>query len=187
MLDLERLATAEKYYREAGYTPVETPWIIGPEGYFATAPKDKDMVPFVTLGGYLVASGEQGFLQLMLGGRDPGRAYTTTPCFRHERYDDLHQPYFMKVELIDTHDVTEAGLARVLGDARTLFEQFIETRVEAIGDGSYDIVAADTGIELGSYGIREKFGLRWVYGTGLAEPRLAMAIAKSKTARSGGF
>jgi len=177
IIDLARLAAAEDHYRRLGYKPVETPWIVGSAAYFATAPEGA--VPFVTLGGYLVASGEQGFMQQMAEGRMPGRAFTTTPCFRHDHYDELHQPYFMKIELIDTSDVSEAGLARVISEAKAFFEQFLPVAVEKLDDGSFDLVAKATGIELGSYGIREKLGCRWVYGTGLAEPRLGIALNKA--------
>ena len=43
-------------------------------------------------------------------------------------------------------------------------------------DESYDIES--NGIELGSYGIRQHENITWVYGTGLAEPRLSIAIKR---------
>lgn len=41
---------------------------------------------------------------------------------------------------------------------------------------SFDILAADSGMELVSYGIRRIPGNSWVYGTGVALPRLQQAI-----------
>jgi seryl-tRNA synthetase len=116
IISYARLAAAEAHYQAAGFELVEAPWIIGHTAYRATKPAEA--LDFVTLGGYLVASAEQSFLQLMLEGRPPGRAVATTPCFRHEHYDELHQPYFMKVELIDTLDTSEASLQRMIATAQ---------------------------------------------------------------------
>ena len=41
-------------------------------------------------------------------------------------------------------------------------------------DEGYDIVL--NGIEVGSYGIRQHENLRWIYGTGIAEPRFSTAL-----------
>jgi len=38
-----------------------------------------------------------------------------------------------------------------------------------------DIVTVNSNIELGSYGIGSYENYKWVYGTGLAEPRLSQA------------
>jgi len=53
-------------------------------------------------------------------------------------------------------------------------ESFLRNKKNGIHDGvlrsnTYDIVYGD--VELGSYGIRECSFLRWIYGTGCAEPR----------------
>ena len=52
-----------------------------------------------------------------------------------------------------------------------------EIHVKYMGKEMYDIESCN-GIELGSYGIREFAGFRWIYGTGVAEPRLSLCIAR---------
>lgn len=50
---------------------------------------------------------------------------------------------------------------------------------------AYDIVTDLQKIELGSYGIRQHPSVgRWVYGTGLAEPRYSYAIEVETALRS---
>jgi hypothetical protein len=43
-------------------------------------------------------------------------------------------------------------------------------------DESYDIEC--NGVELGSYGVRHFENIDWIYGTGLAEPRLSTVMNK---------
>lgn len=176
-IDYARIATAVSYYVGLGYVPTEVPWIVGERAYEVTKPPGA--VGFVTLRGYLVASAEQGFIQLLQGGAKLGKCVAVTPCFRHETYDDLHLPYFMKVELIATADVSDTALTGMIREAEGFFNAYIRTQVIETHDG-YDIVEAVTGIELGSYGRRQTGDLTWLYGTGLAEPRLAKAIQLSR-------
>lgn len=171
-------SAAEWHYQMSGYKPIEAPWIVGQEAYDATKPSD--VRDFATIGGNLVASGEQSFLQLMLDGVMPGKAQCITPCFRDEAYDEIHLPYFLKLELIDTINVTEASLKIVIEDALGFFRAYLSVELVDMGDGSFDIVASKNGIELGSYGIRHYKHFSWVYGTGLAEPRLSQAMEVSK-------
>jgi len=175
IIDYARISAAEAHYQAAGFELRSTPWIVGLTAYNATKPAGA--VPFVTLGGYLVASAEQSYLELMLGGEYVGRAVTTTPCFRHEDYDELHHPYFMKVELVDTLDTSDGSLHRMIAAAQEFFEHFVPTKLINMENGTWDLVEASKGIELGSYGRRQHQGQVWLYGTGLAEPRLAQAMA----------
>jgi hypothetical protein len=178
MINWGRLAHALEYYEEAGYTRLEVPWIVGHPAYDAMRPEAS--LPFVTLGGYLVASAEQSFFQELMAGRHIDRAVTLTPCFRHEVYDSLHLPYFMKVELIEAGDTSGRWLDWMIETAIQLFEHYIGVEVVLTPIG-FDLVAKGTLIELGSYG-RRRFGpYQWLYGTGLAEPRLSQAIAASGT------
>lgn len=43
-------------------------------------------------------------------------------------------------------------------------------------DYGYDLLLS--GIEVGSYGFREYKNNKWIYGTGLAEPRFSQAFEK---------
>ena len=87
----------------------------------------------------------------------------------------------MKAELINAQDVDEGHLIHMIHDACAFFERFFPVRVVSTEQG-YDIVEKGTRFELGSYGIRDKAfvgkRLRWIYGTGCAEPRLSLAIQK---------
>lgn len=51
---------------------------------------------------------------------------------------------------------------------------FRDLRTEQTAEFSYDIMWRD--YELGSYGIRECEFLKWIYGTGCAEPRTSKLI-----------
>lgn len=170
---LGNLTEALNFYKKRGYAYKGVPWYVGREAYYATKPDDATAdVQIQPYDKYLVASGEQSFLQLMLDGTHIGKSVCVTPCFRSEQVDTLHQPYFMKVELIQTTHVSEGGLMKMIHDACSFFEQFVPVTIAKTGLVSYDIVDTYAGIELGSYGIREYAHLKWIYGTGCAEPRL---------------
>ena len=124
---------------------------------------------------YLVASGEQGFAQLMLDGVLPeGKYQTIGPCFRDDAVDRLHQKHFMKLELIDTTLFPTALHDMVDGAVVVLRRCGACDPIVKATDFGFDIEI--NGIEVGSYGIREARGFKWVFGTGLAEPRFSLAI-----------
>lgn len=186
-MNYENISRAVEFYSARGYVyEPDAPWTVGHDAYYATRPDDsKDVSRSVGLAfnGYMVASGEQSFIQMMLDGQPLKRAICVTPCHRAEpRVDTLHRPYFMKAELINAQDVDEGHLVHMIHDACSFFEQFFSVRVVQINDESYDIVEKGTRMELGSYGIRTMMTndryYRWVYGTACAEPRLSTAIAR---------
>jgi hypothetical protein len=192
----KRLLAALEYYERAGYKYVDVPWAVSRDAILLTRPSHITCEPVnYEAGGkavYPVASAEQSFIQMKMD--DPnfsGKLVTLTPCFRNEPViDELHQPYFMKVELINwLNSALEKNapevLNKMIADARLLLEGelFVDvvhnTDPDPLGVAAYDIVTAKTGIELGSYGIRRhpKVGA-WLYGTGLAEPRYSLALDK---------
>lgn len=175
IIDWQRLADAEAHYTSAGYRPTHVPWIVSRKAYRETAPGDK--LHMQTVGGYLVGSAEQSFIQLLLDGRSPGKSQALTPCFRwEEEYDDLHHPYFMKLELFSPH-FAKYDLNTMINDAIAFFDRYTSPVVTPTDIG-YDLTDLRTGIELGSYGVREASGRRFVYGTGLAEPRLSEVLRR---------
>ena len=202
MIDYQKLAKAQEYYRIRGFKPIEVPWIVGFQAIRLTCPKDGKFyslredtleVPSNTNIGYQVASAEQSFIQLMLDGSlKPGRYQAITPCYRGDVLDTWHQRYFMKVELIvylgkDHLAVKTAwdSLDRMVNDCWAFFEDSLpismlktDTVIPWDQQGSTrDLVTVSGGIELGSYGIREHSAVgTWIYGTGCAEPRLSQAI-----------
>ncbi len=177
-IDANLLAAAQNYYANYGYIDTPTPWLVGEAAYRATLPPDHDGYEWQSLlGGYHVGSAEQGFMQLMADGvAIPERAQSTSPCYRGEpTYDDLHWPYFYKLELYNA-DTSDTSLAEMIATARGLFTQMdIPTRIVQTGDRAYDLETAKTHIELGSYGVRTFQGHTWLYGTGLALPRASFA------------
>lgn len=199
----QHLINAIKYYERAGYKWIDVPWAVSREAILITRPPQVDVEPmgyrvnYEAPGSatpaydiYPVASAEQSFLQMQMDAeqRMTGSYVTMTPCFRNEAViDELHQPYFMKVELISWDKTSHEDLTKMVAGARMLFEKdlwvdcVLNTDPDPIGFDAYDLVTSHTGIELGSYGIRShpKVG-RWLYGTGLAEPRYSYALEKEE-------
>lgn len=85
----------------------------------------------------------------------------------------------MKVELYRNHVVDDVSVMEVLSEALGFFRGFfgMDARSVRTVEG-WDIEAG--GIELGSYGKRSHASLSWVYGTGVALPRLTQAQAQLK-------
>jgi hypothetical protein len=191
----KRLQHAVTYYEKCGFKYIDVPWAVSEEAVNITRPAWAvgDSLQYKAGGTPLfpVASAEQSFIQLQLDAinnplesRITGSFCALTPCFRNEPVlDDLHQPYFMKVELISWDKTTREDMNKMIAGARLLFEENLwvtcvhNAEPDPIGVTAYDLVTTHTGIELGSYGIREteKLG-RWLYGTGLAEPRYSYAL-----------
>ena len=73
----------------------------------------------------------------------------------------------------------------MINDSFNFFSNFIPVenlKCIEMDNGSIDIVAIIDGveIELGSYGYREFEHMKWIYGTGCAEPRTSRIINKLK-------
>lgn len=173
-----RIAQAINYYTIKKYEYIEVPWMVDEETINITKPPQARL--FDSFLGNLVASGEQSFLAIR---EDlcPGRKYQcVTPCFRDEKYDELHLPYFVKCELIHVlwkTDDADQALELMIRDAWNFITGITYTCTEVVKtDIGKDILTA--GIEVGSYGYREHEGFRWIYGTGLAEPRMSQAVSK---------
>lgn len=171
MIDYHALHQAEIFYASNRYQRIDVPWIVSAEASSVTKPPYvKGMI--LTDGTELVASAEQGFIQLMLEGKlTPAKKYqATSPCFRDEPvYDEYHLPYFMKLELCHymPSDPVSA-LQSIITDAALHMGGTVREIKE---NGEIDLLDAYTKIELGSYGIRHYKEHYWVYGTGLALPR----------------
>lgn len=177
-IDYEKIVSASNYYASLGYAELEVPWIVHFDAYKATRPTDRQ--DFYTTDGYLVASGEQGFIQLMQEGRKLTKHFCITPCFRNEEtLDDIHFRYFLKVELIDT-DVSIKNLHSMIHNATQFFQNYLDVKViqtDTQGE-AFDIVDMKYETELGSYGIRRASGHTWIYGTGIALPRLDVVLTQ---------
>lgn len=175
-IDWVRLITAISFYSCKGYHYTNLDWTVDRKISEITKPIDRR--DYFIEDKSLVASGEQSFLQLIVDNKlSNGRYCGITPCFRDEdAVDELHQRYFMKVELINTLDVNKESLNKMIDCAYELYSKYLNIEVIEVGDQLYDIVDSKNKIELGSYGIRHYENIHWVFGTGLAEPRLSKVI-----------
>lgn len=176
------LNNAVQFYQNMGdYTYVETPWVVPHAALMLTCPSPDWIIDTNGHGG-LVASAEQGFLALEQAGRiGKGRFLSCGPCYREERvYDDLHQFQFMKVELYRNDQTDEAALDEMVTLAQKFFAFGLPVSQPILREPTpegFDLTL--NGVEIGSYGIREAGGFRWVYGTGVALPRFSVAKRKA--------
>lgn len=175
---------ALKYYNTLGYRYVEVPWLISDEALRVTLPPDR--VGLRTQYGALVGSAEQGFIQMMLDNElISGRCVAAGPCFRDEPVvDDLHQLTFFKVELIEVATMPIRDANRRIKDMADEAWVFF-TSTWGIAERHAEIVLTPdgldievNGIEVGSYGYRSYKDFHWIYGTGLALPRLSLAASR---------
>lgn len=183
MISFKLISEAISWYKARGYTYIDVPWIVDQDAYYSTkdasAPSAKDCTVNLE-DGYLVASGEQGFIY---DRPYQGNKYVTcTPCFRHEPvHDKWHEPYFMKVELFEyagsnvlLQESKMVSHAKHFFDYQLLLHCDMESEMHLQPDGTIDLTI--NGIEVGSYGIRKYKDLHWVFGTGLAEPRFSTVL-----------
>ena len=172
MINYKILDESVKYYESCGFSRIESPWTVSEFVDNITKPADKLSFQLKHNNKCLVASGEQSFLYLYLKEFLPkGQFQTVTPCFRFESFDFLHTKYFMKNELIKTDVVNNDELVRITETSLKFFRQYIPRAKCVQTVEGFDIMYGD--YELGSYGIRECEFLKWIYGTGCAEPRLS--------------
>lgn len=182
MIDYSIISASNKFYENLGYKRIESPWTVSESIDNLTKPEDRPHLQLKHNNKCLVASGEQSFLYLILKGFLPnGKYQTTTPCFRYESFDDLHTKYFIKTELIQTDNVTEDYLHKTINNAKDFFSLYLDKDkilTKIVDDNQIDLEYK--GIELGSYGIRECSFIKWIYATGVAEPRLSTILNQIK-------
>ncbi len=175
LIDYGIINDSISFYETYDFKRVESPWTVTKAISDITKPEGATEFSITEKNKVLVASGEQSFLYLFNKGFLPhGRYQTVTPCFRDESFDELHTKYFIKNELIQTGNVSREALHNVMLAARLFFKQYLEVSYTRTGEDSWDLMHGD--IELGSYGIRSCPFLKWIYGTGVAEPRLSKVI-----------
>ena len=195
-MNLDILADAEFFYQTKGFKKIDVPWTAGDEVINLTLPENKYGF-YLNLEEFpierLVGSAEQSFLQMIKDQKlKPGKYCATTPCFRDDIEDELHQLYFMKTELINfkIYDTKESienrnkELKEIVDHGLEFLNGYVPCEIINIGGNNWDIIDSKHHIELGSYGIREwKHNnkiISWVYGTGVAVPRLPIVIAKNQ-------
>ena len=124
-----------------------------------------------------VGSGEQSFLQLLKEDKiQCGKYMCITPCMRDENVlDDIHYKMFMKLELIHILKSTDNPYKKL----EEMFSMNVYINSNHLPDLTWDEITKDktdvdiysNGIEIGSYGIRQAYGVNYIYGTGMALPR----------------
>lgn len=175
MIDYGIINDSIEYYDHFGYKRVESPWLVSKSAVDATCPSEGHSFELKHGGKCLVASGEQSMLYQHMKGYLPlGQFQTCTPCFRYEPFDRTHAKYFVKNELFKTSGVNVNEVDTMANLCLKFFTQYIPRAEIVVVDNGLDIVV--DGHELGSYGIREHQGLRWIYGTAVAEPRLSTVL-----------
>jgi hypothetical protein len=171
MIDYKLLAESIDYYGGHSFVRIEAPWTVSQQILALTLPPGKIPYQLEHNRKCLVGSGEQSFLYLYNKGFLPkGKFQTVTPCFRDEEFSLTHTKYFMKNELIITDVVNEGTLLWVVERCQIFFKRILQKRIDVVKtDTGYDLEC--DGVELGSYGIRSFPFLKYIYGTGVAEPR----------------
>lgn len=177
------VSDAISYYQSIGFKYKEVPWIVSDLAIRITLPPNKN--PLTTSDGVLIGSAEQSFIQMMLDGNlNPGKYVAASPCFRDDVVDSSHQRTFFKVELIEYLDNSKSSLEIdqafffILKRAIAFLQSIpgAENSRAVVTEAGFDIEL--NGLELGSYGFNQYNNHKWIYGTGIAEPRLSMAIGK---------
>jgi hypothetical protein len=174
-INWERLIESMAFYTSLGYKYRDLNWTVSKDVSEITKPNDRK--DYFVEDRAVVASGEQSFLELLKHGRiKQGKYHGITPCFRDETtIDYLHQRYFMKVELIDTKNTNHESLEDMIIIAKEYYSQYLGVELLEC-DGVFDLIDSKHKIELGSYGLRQYDDIKWVFGTGVAEPRLSKIL-----------
>lgn len=179
MIDYHKISSAISYYESHGFKNYNLPWLADKKYIDITLPSDTS--PISCNLGILIGSAEQAFFQEVHLYNLKGKYQATTPCFRDDQEDQIHQKYFLKTELFINNDVSKKNLMKLISSALDFYKKYIDVEIIQLGDNIFDIIDSKYHIELGSYGIREHYLIgSWIYGTGCAEPRLSLVQEKWK-------
>lgn len=181
-IDLGLITEAIDYYN---CIQTKVPYLVDQDIMDFTCPKGVVDKRFTHEGGkQYVASAEQSFLQLEKDGKvfhDNSSYIALTPCYRDEWVlDETHYNIFLKLEIFHYNpDLPNADYFWANEMRNFFWQQGLPVELKPT-DLGYDILDR-FGLELGSFGYRvTPKGVRYVYGTGLAEPRASMAIQNYK-------
>src|SRR3989338_9115322 len=122
-MDLEFVTFRKKFYQNKGNQKKDGPWAIDKDVLDITLPAGKKGVDL--LDKKLVGSAEQSYLQLLKEKKIlTGKYVATTPCFRDDLLDELHQHYFLKTELIHIDlqgNLGEKDIEKIIDNALEFF------------------------------------------------------------------
>lgn len=187
MINYNLIFKSQEYYKKLGYTIIEVPWLVKEEDITNTFEVKYEYNYKLKDTRCLVGSAEQSFIKLMLEEDLNGKYQAVTPCFREDIQDELHREYFIKNEIfirLEGNVSYNNILNKLLQEATKFFNSIslYGCSILKIEEDCFDINIK--GIEVGSYGIRTliKNGreYKWIYGTGLAEPRFSMTQTKGE-------
>ena len=185
LINYDILHKAIKYFGKHGFQQIEVPWRVSKEAIEGTFNSDNS---FTTEDKFLIGSAEQGFLELKLKNKlHHNQLMSVSPCFRNETEDYFHQQEFLKLELIyfSNHPINQEDI-QYIAFRRFVINFIIKKLKIKYGEivimqtkdkssiWSEDILI--NGIEYGSYGIRKFQDSYYVYGTGVALPRVSKII-----------
>lgn len=169
------------YYSNIGYISTSTPIIVESSTSKETKPEFVDDLYHDNDHVY-VGSAEQGFIQLYNSGvlNDNGSYMSISPCFRKESIlNKTNYLMFLKIELMIITDTPGIDFDKILNDAFGFFKtkaNVMSLKMDTISKSQTDLTL--NGIEIGSYGIRTfNDNKKYIYGTGLAEPRFSYALS----------
>ena len=166
------ISRSVEFYKSKRYEHIEVPWLVSKETAMITCPFEVSISECGNMA--LVGSAEQGFLEIAKSLK-PGKYVSTSPCFRNDLEDYFHQRYFVKTELFVTDP--NVTLDEVINDAMSFFLSLNDDNLSIINIDTNSLDIMLNGVEIGSYGIREHGDIKWIYGTGIAEPRYSRAKA----------
>jgi hypothetical protein len=178
-LHYQRILNTVSFFTSKGYVEIALPWAVDKEFIDETIPDKTKNLPYYA-GKHLVGSAEQAFLSMFSGKQTEDKTHYISlgPCFRHEPVlECFTRPYFFKAELFSLN-ATQPNLEKMIDLAHENFSKRLKCDVFPMEDGSYDIIARYSGLELGSYGLRSNKKTNWIYGTAMAEPRFSDALHK---------
>ncbi len=172
------MSSASDFYLQRGYKYHPVDWAV--EREFNEVTFQGPLVPLLE-NKFFVGSAEQGFIKDYQELESGCYYFAISPCVRIGDFNrsSFHQPYFLKLELFykgKNKEDNEIALKKIMDDAFAFFSQFKTPTTLKKEDGSFDLEINQ--IEVGSYGIRDSAPYFFVYGTGVAEPRLSQALGE---------
>lgn len=182
-IDLALIHKATQWYMDKGCLLTSVPYLVDPDIMDSTCPEGVIDKRFTHVEGkQYVASAEQSFLQMEKDGKftiDQSPMIALTPCYRDEAIlDETHLNIFLKLEIFEYNPESVSADYFWANEMRNfLWENGLNTQIKPT-DLGFDVLDR-FGLELGSFGYRvSPKGVKYVYGTGLAEPRASLAISK---------
>lgn len=183
-IDLSLLDKAVQFYKDIGCLPAEVPYLVDSDIMAFTCPPgvvDRRLTH--SDGKQYVASAEQSFLQMEKEGKLEGfrgALMALTPCYRDEAIlDDVHFNIFLKLEIFDYGAEADEEVLFWAIRMKRFFDQFSVTTHITKTEIGLDVIS-EGGLELGSFGCRvSPRGVKYIYATGLAEPRASIAIREA--------